>query len=138
MGITTIYKEPSKSLVFTAFAAVYLIWGSTYLGIALAIKTVPPFLMAGICFSASGFILFIWCIARKEKIPDIVSILKSSLAGVLLLFFGTTALIWSEQYLSSGLAAVIVASVPFWFVLFDKQHWKANFSDKHIVVGLLV
>ncbi|MEI9933419.1 MAG: hypothetical protein WDM71_00875 [Ferruginibacter sp.] len=52
------HKEPSKSLVATAFAAVYILWGSTYVGIAIAIKTIPPFLMAGTRFFTAGFLLF--------------------------------------------------------------------------------
>ena len=138
MKLRADHKEPSKMLVVAAFAAVYIIWGSTYVGIALAIKSVPPFLMAGLRFFAAGFILFIWCIIKGEKIPDLISVLKNSLAGILMLFCGTTALIWSEQYLPSGLAAVIVASVPFWFVILDKKHWKENFSSKFILIGLLI
>jgi drug/metabolite transporter (DMT)-like permease len=138
MRLTAAHKEPSKGLVIAAFAAVYIIWGSTYVGIALAIKTVPPFLMAGLRFFAAGFILYSWCIIKGERTPAIISVLKNSLAGILMLFCGTTALIWSEQYLPSGLAAVIVASVPFWFVLLDKKHWKENFADKFIIIGLLI
>ena len=138
MELSAKTKYPSKGLVIAAFAAVYIIWGSTYVAIALSIKSVPPFLMAGLRFFAAGIILFIWCIARGEKVPDIISILKNSLAGFLMLFCGTTALIWSEQYLPSGLAAIVVASVPLWFILFDKQHWAKNFSDKFIIVGLLL
>ena len=131
-------KEPSKSLVVTAFAAVYIIWGSTYVGIALAIKSIPPFLMAGARFFVAGLLLYIWCIIKGEKTPGIVSVLKNSLAGTLMLYCGTTALIWSEQYLPSGLAAIVVASVPFWFVLLDKKHWEINFSDKFIIAGLVI
>lgn len=138
MSNTLIAKEPKKSLVIAAFAAVYLIWGSTYVGIALAIKSVPPFLMAGLRFFASGIILFVWCLATGEKLQPIKSFAKSSLAGVLMLGIGTTSLIWSEQYLPSGLAAVIVASIPLFFVLMDKRHWHENFSDKFIIIGLLV
>jgi drug/metabolite transporter (DMT)-like permease len=129
---------PSKKLVIAAFAAVYIIWGSTYVAIALAIKSVPPFIMAGIRFFVAGILLYAWCIIKGERAPGIVSILKNSLAGTLMLFCGTTALIWSEQYLPSGLAAVVVASVPFWFVLLDKRNWAKNFSDKFIIIGLLI
>jgi len=131
-------KEPSKILIVAAFAAVYIFWGSTYIGIALAIKTVPPFLMAAIRFFVAGFMLYIWCIAKGEKNPDIVSTSKNALAGVLMLFFGTTSLIWVEQYLPAGLSAIIIATTPFWFVILDKKHWKENFSDKFIVIGLVV
>ena len=134
----TKHKEPSKGLVIAAFAAVYLLWGSTYVGIALAIKTIPPFLMAGGRFFIAGFILFIYCILKGEKITDSRSFAKSSATGLLTLFGGTTALIWGEQFIPSGLAAVVIASVPFWFVLLDKRNWKINFSDKFTLLGLLV
>jgi drug/metabolite transporter (DMT)-like permease len=135
---TLISKEPSKGLVAAAFAAVYILWGSTYVGIVIAIKTVPPFLMAGTRFFAAGIILYIWCLLRGEKTPDIVSSFKSAGAGTLMLFCGTTSLIWSEQYIPSGLAAVVIASVPFWFVLLDKANWKANFTNMFTISGLVV
>jgi drug/metabolite transporter (DMT)-like permease len=132
------YKEPSKALVITAFAAVYIIWGSTYVGIAMAIRSVPPFLMAGLRFFAAGFILFIWCLAKGEKMPPLAAFAKNALGGVMMLGVGTTSLIWAEQYLPSGLAAVIVASVPLFFVMLDKRNWYKNFTDKFILGGLLV
>ncbi|UAY51219.1 EamA family transporter [Ferruginibacter albus] len=138
MEITSTSATPSKSLVIAAFAAVYLIWGSTYVAIVLALKTVPPFLLAGIRFFGAGLILYAWCIAKGDKTPNIISILKNSLAGILMLFCGTTALIWSELYLPSGVAAIVVASVPLWMILLDKKHWEINFSDKFIVIGLLI
>lgn len=131
-------KAPSKGLVAAAFAAVCIIWGSTYVSIALAIKSVPPLIMAGMRFSASGIILFAWALATGEKVQPLASFAKSSFAGVLMLGIGTGALIWAEQYLPSGLAAIIVAGVPLFFVLMDKRHWRENFSSKSIVIGLLV
>ncbi|HVM88931.1 MAG TPA: EamA family transporter [Puia sp.] len=138
MQQTLAYKEPSKLLVLAAFAAVYVFWGSTYIAIAIAIKSTPPFLMAAIRFFAAGFILYLWCIGKGEKMPDKISVSKNSLAGVLMLFFGTTSLIWVEQYLPAGLCSIIIASTPFWFVLLDKKHWRQNFSDKFIILGLII
>ncbi len=131
-------NEPSKLSVVTAFAAVYIFWGSTYIAIAIAIESTPPFLMAAIRFFAAGFILYIWCIARGQKTPRVSSVMRNAFAGVLMLFCGTTALIWSEQYLPAGLCSIIVAATPFWFVILDKKHWKKNFSDKFIITGLIV
>lgn len=125
-------------LVIAAFAAVYFFWGSTYIGIALAIKSVPPFLMASIRFFVAGFILYIWCLAKGEKTPDAISVSKNAFAGILMLFLGTTSLIWVEQYLPAGLCSIIIATTPFWFVVLDKNHWKVNFSDKFILIGLVV
>ena len=131
-------KKQSKALVIAAFAAVYLIWGSTYLAILVAIRDIPPFLMAGIRFFIAGLLLYIWCRVRGETTPPTASFRNISLAGVLMLFFGTTSLIWVEQYIPSGIAAIIVATVPLWFVVLDKRQWSFHFSNKLIVFGLLV
>src|SRR5215212_4688381 len=133
-----VLKKPSKGLVIAAFAAVYLIWGSTYLAILIAVKDIPPFLMAGIRFFIAGLILFIWCRLQGEHTPSFHSLKRISFAGILMLFCGTTSLIWVEQYISSGIAAIIVATVPLWFVVLDKRQWKFYFSQKLIIIGLLV
>jgi drug/metabolite transporter (DMT)-like permease len=131
-------KEPSPLLVVAAFAAVYTIWGSTYIAIAIAIESTPPFMMAALRFFAAGLILYLWCIARGERTPDLKSVSKNAFAGVLMLFFGTTSLIWVEQYLPAGLCSIVIAGTPFWFVLLDRKHWRVNFSDKFIIAGLLI
>jgi drug/metabolite transporter (DMT)-like permease len=137
MAMIAAKKEPAKGLVIAAFAALYIIWGSTYLGMLLAIKSIPPFLMAGTRFLVAGILLYGWCMFRGEKLPSFDSVLKISLGGVLMLFIGTGAVVWAEQYIPSGLVAIIVATVPLWFVLLDKQHWKENLSNKMILFGLL-
>lgn len=134
--VKSITKHP-KALVLAAFAAVYLIWGSTYLAILLAIKTIPPFFMAGARFLIAGLILLIWALAKGEKLPDKKSIAKISFAGFLLLSIGNASLAWVEQYLPSGLAAILVATVPLWFVVLDKQQWKFYFSNRQIILGLI-
>jgi drug/metabolite transporter (DMT)-like permease len=138
MQSTLIQKQPSKFLVFAAFAAIYLIWGSTYIAIVIAIEDVPPLLMAGTRFGIAGIILYIFSRLRGEATPELRSIRKISFGGVLMLFLGTGTVAWVEQYISSGLAAIIVATVPLWIVLLDKREWKFNFSNKWIIVGLLV
>jgi drug/metabolite transporter (DMT)-like permease len=131
-------RRPSKTLVLAAFAAIYIIWGSTYLGILLAIKTIPPLLMAGTRFSVTGLILLVWALLKGEKIPPTSSLVKIAFAGILLLFFGNASVAWVEQYLPSGLAAIIVATVPLWFVLLDKRQWNFYFSNKQIIIGLCI
>lgn len=135
---TTIQKEPSKALVLAAFAALYIIWGSTYLGISYAIKSIPPFFMVGIRFLIAGFIIFFWCLLKGEKAPSLKSFVTIGIGGVLMLFIGNGAVSWVEQYLPSGLAAIIVATVPLWFVVLDKNQWSYYFSNKLIIIGLLV
>src|SRR5689334_8234493 len=106
----------SKALVLAAFAAVYLIWGSTYLAIFFAVKTIPPFFMAGTRFLVAGLVLMVWALIKGEQIPDIKSVLKISLGGILMLALGNASLGWVEENLPSGLAAILVATVPLWFV----------------------
>jgi drug/metabolite transporter (DMT)-like permease len=135
--VKSLTKHP-KALVLSAFAAVYLIWGSTYLAILLAIKTIPPFFMAGSRFLIAGLILMVYALLKGEQIPDSKSVWKISLAGILMLTVGNAFLAWVEQYLPSGLAAILVATVPLWFVLLDKKQWKYYFSNKQIIIGLIV
>jgi drug/metabolite transporter (DMT)-like permease len=138
MTVSTGTKHHSKALIIAAFAALYIIWGSTYLGIKYAIETIPPFFMAGIRFLIAGSLLLVWCFIKKEPTPSAKSIGIISLAGILMLFIGNAAVVWSEQYLPSGLVAIIVATVPLWFVLLDKRQWRFHFSNKLILAGLLI
>lgn len=138
MENSLVKKEPAKALVIAAFAALYIIWGSTYLAIVIAVRNIPPFLMIGIRFFIAGIILYLWCRLQGQSTPPIKSVANISLAGLLILFFGNGSLVWVEQYISTGLAAIIVATVPLWFVLLDKRQWKYHFSNKFIITGLLV
>lgn len=138
MDTTLTYKDPSRALVVAAFAAIYIIWGSTYVAIKYAIADIPVLLMTGIRFFVAGVILFIYSLSRRQALPDRQSLSRISLSGILMLFFGTGSVAYVEQYIPSGVAAIIVASVPLWFVLLDKQQWKFNFSNKWILSGLLI
>ena len=124
--------------IILAFAAIYIIWGSTYLAILFVIADIPPLFMSGIRFLAAGIILYGWCLWKREKLPGYSSFIKNSVCGILMLFGGMGAVAWSEQYIPSGLAAVIVTTVPFWFVLLDKKKWPFYFSNKLILPGLLL
>jgi drug/metabolite transporter (DMT)-like permease len=133
-----VQKKASKAWVIAAFAALYLIWGSTYIAIAISLKTIPPFLMAGTRFFIAGIILYAWCRWRGQSIPDRSSLGKIALSGMLMPFFGTVSLVWVEQYIPTGTAAIIVATLPLWFVLLDKRHWRFHFTSPWIIIGLLV
>jgi drug/metabolite transporter (DMT)-like permease len=138
MTLSSGQKHHSKALIIAAFASLYIIWGSTYLGIKYAIETIPPFFMAAARFIIAGLLMLLWCIIKREAIPSLKSIGIISLAGILMLFVGNAAVVWSEQYLPSGLVAIIVATVPLWFVILDKRQWHFHFSNKLIIVGLLI
>jgi drug/metabolite transporter (DMT)-like permease len=110
----------SRVLIILAFAAVYLIWGSTYLGIRYAIETLPPFLMAGARFSLAGGILFTWALLNRESIRSSFSQWPKALAiGALLLLGGNGGVTWAEKYIASGFAALLVATEPLWVVILN-------------------
>lgn len=138
IGATLSQKKNSRLMIVAAFAAIYIIWGSTYTAILIAIREIPPLLMAGIRFFTAGVILYLFSRMRGEATPHISSVSKISFSGILMLVGGTGTVAWVEQYIPSGLAAIIVAAVPLWFVLFDRQHWKENFSNKWIISGLVI
>jgi drug/metabolite transporter (DMT)-like permease len=108
-----------RGRVIAAFAAVYLIWGSTYLGIRLAIETIPPFLMGGVRFLIAGGVLYLWARWRGAERPTRAHWVSAVIIGALLLLGGNGAVVWSEQRVPSSIAALLVATVPLWMVLLD-------------------
>ena len=138
MDNALLHKGPSKALIIAAFAAIYIVWGSTYIAILFAIKNIPVFMMSGVRFFTAGFILLTWCRLQGQPVPKLNSITQISFSGILMLFFGTGAVAWVEQYIPSSLAAIIVATVPLWLVLIDKRQWSFHFSSKWFIIGLVI
>lgn len=101
----------------SAFAAVYLIWGSSYLAIVWGLETFPPFLLGAARFLTAGIILYAIAAARGGTTFTSRQLLNASVVGALLPFAGNGALIWAQQRIPSGIAALIVATVPLWIVV---------------------
>lgn len=110
-------NTPKPWKIITAFGAVYLLWGSTYLAIRFAIQTLPPFLMAGIRFVIAGGLLYLWARLRGAPRPLRSHWRSAGLIGALLLLGGNGGVVWSQQFVPSGITALIVATVPLWMVL---------------------
>jgi drug/metabolite transporter (DMT)-like permease len=127
-----------KWKIILAFAVIYLVWGTTYLAILFAIKDIPPLLMSGMRFLFAGIILYLFCLAKKEELPDFSSLIRNMVQGLLMLVGGIVSVTIAEQYLSSSTAAIIVTAVPFYFILLDHKHWKSNFSNKILLSGLII
>jgi drug/metabolite transporter (DMT)-like permease len=104
-------------MILGAFAALYLLWGSTYLTIAIAIETLPPFLMAGARFLCAGLILFAYLRWRGEKMPAAIHWKMSVLTGGLMILGGNGGVTWAEQYVASSVTALIIATTPLWAAL---------------------
>jgi drug/metabolite transporter (DMT)-like permease len=114
-------KMPLRWRIVAAFAAIYLIWGSTYLAIRFAIETIPPYLMGGIRFLIAGGLLYGVLRWRGVRPPSRRQWRAALIVGGLLLFAGNGGVIVAEQFVPSSLAALIVALVPLWMVLLN---WK--------------
>lgn len=125
-------------MVVLAFATVYIVWGSTYFFIQKAVHSFPPFFMGAFRFIIAGILMMSWCLIRGEKVFDLKTIKPAVISGLLLLFIGNGIVIWVEQFLPSGMVAIMVSSSPLWFVLLDKPKWKQNLSNRATVLGLLI
>jgi drug/metabolite transporter (DMT)-like permease len=109
-----------RARLLAAFAAVYVIWGSTYLAIRFAIETLPPLLMAGARFTIAGLILLLWSrLVQHAERPSRSDWRTGLVSGALLLLGGNGAVVWAETRVPSGIAALLVAVVPLWMVLLD-------------------
>jgi drug/metabolite transporter (DMT)-like permease len=131
-------KPASRLLVVIAFATVYIVWGSTYFFIKMAVAGFPPLLLGALRFFTAGLLLMVWCAIKGEKIFVKQNILHAAVSGFLLLVIGNGAVIWAEQTLPSAMVAIMVTSPPIWFVLLDKPNWGANFKSKSTIVGLII
>ena len=127
-----------RSRVWLALLALYVVWGSTYLAIRFAVETIPPFLMAGTRFLISGLILYVWRRAAGDPAPTLRQWRSATIVGLLLLLGGNGVVSWAEQHVASGIAALMVASIPLWMVLIDALRPRGLKPDWKIVVGLLI
>ena len=119
-----------------ALGTVYILWGSTYLAIRFAIETLPPFWMAGVRFLISGALLYGWARWRGAPRPVRVHWRSAALIGGLLLVGGNGGVVWSEQRLDSGVAALLVSTVPLWMVLFEWLRKDGTRPTLGVVAGL--
>ena len=128
--------------VWIALGVVYVVWGSTYLAIRVAVRTIPPFMMAGVRFLIAGGLLYAWSIRRGDADDDPIGPRQwgaAALIGGLLLLGGNGGVVWAERRVASGVAALIIALVPIWMALMvsvrhqERMRWWAVAG---LVVGL--
>jgi drug/metabolite transporter (DMT)-like permease len=117
MGIDQTRHSPVRLVL--AFAAIYLIWGSTYLAIRIAVETLPPFLMAGVRFLVAGTTLYLVGVRHGTPRPTKRHWRNAAIAGIPLFVIGNGGVTWAEQSVPSGLAALVVATLPAWLLLLD-------------------
>ena len=130
----------TRGRVIAALGALYLIWGSTYLAIRFAIETIPPFMMAGARFVAAGLVLWVFANVRglAPRWPSARELGAAAIVGALLLLGGNGAVVWAEQRVPSGIAALLVATVPLWMVLVDWARPGGRRPSVGVALGLLL
>lgn len=139
MTSLTVSQAPARNWrLIGAFAAVYIIWGSTYLAIRYAVDTLPPFLMAGVRFLIAGGILYAFMAARGTPAPKRIHWRSTLIIGALLLLVGNGGVVWAEQRIPSGIASLMVAIVPLWIVLIDWLRPGGSRPALPVMAGVLI
>lgn len=118
------------------FLIIYVVWGSTYLAIKWAVATIPPFALGAMRFLLAGGALYAWARWRGAPRPTAANWRASGLVGVLLLFIGNGAVSWASRRVSSGIASVLVATVPLWLVL--SEAWMGKRPQLSQLLGVLI
>jgi len=139
--MNTSFEGPGRAprgLVIAAFVAIYLIWGSTYLGIRFAVETLPPFLMGGARFLTAGLMLYAWLRSTGTPAPSRINWRRATLASALMLGVGNGGVNWAEQKVPSGVTALIIAGTPLWFALFDWLRPGGTRPTLQTVLGIAV
>jgi drug/metabolite transporter (DMT)-like permease len=131
-------SHASRAQIIAAFASIYVIWGSTYLAIRYAVETIPPFVMGGVRFLISGTILYLWSRYRGAPRPTRIHWRNAIVAGGFLLLGGNGAVIWAEQFVPSGLTALLVSILPFWLVIIEWVRPPRKRPSGAVLVGLLL
>lgn len=129
-------SKPSILSVILAYLVVYIVWGSTFFFIEEALRSFSPFVLGSIRFLIAGPLLMGYCALKGYKLFNKEDVKQAIFVGFLLLFVDMACIIWSEQYISSGIVSILSAATAIWFVLLDKPKWKENFSSIPTLLGL--
>jgi drug/metabolite transporter (DMT)-like permease len=127
-----------RKLAYVAWVVVCVFWGTTYLGIRVALETVPVALLAGLRWSVGGLMLAAALPLFGDRLPPPRTWGSAAIAGFLMAVIGNGGVVWAEQYVASGLAAVVVAMVPFWSVLIEAVLPSGERLERRTILGLAI
>lgn len=134
-----------QAKLLLAFSLIYFIWGSTYLGIRYAIETMPPFLMASARFIIAGVVMYAFLRFKGAPNPSLRQWCNLGVVGVFMLLGGNGFVAWAEQYISSGLAALLVSLLPLWLITLDwlwiggpRPTWQAMLGIAFGICGVVL
>lgn len=127
-----------KWSVMAAYFLIYVVWGSTYFFIGIALQGLSPFLLGALRFTAAGLILLAVCCFRGEPVFGKTLIKRSAVSGIVLLFIDMAVVMLAQRWLSSSLVAIIAASTAIWIMALDAPMWKKNFRNPATVAGIVL
>ena len=125
-----------RLLLIASFAAVWFVWGSTYLAIAIGIETMPPFTMAGIRFVLAGGMVLVWCASRGVRVNSLIHWRNAAVLGGLMLAVGNGGVTWAEQTVPSSIAALIITTVPLWMTFLEGTVYGGRRTTVRTWVGM--
>jgi len=131
-------KHPLFPQILLAFAGVYIIWGTTFLALAFAIRSIPPFISGGIRFTIAAGIMYAWLRSRESRPFDGLNIAGSMLCGALLSGMGNGFVVWSQEGLPSGIAALFVGALPVTTLILDRLFFSKRTPNVQSVVGVAI
>ncbi|HBK88903.1 MAG: EamA family transporter [Cyclobacteriaceae bacterium] len=126
-----------RTRIILAFAVIYIVWGTTFLGVQVSLKSFPPFMLSALRLLLAGGALAGYCMVIGEGLPPGKELLKHAVLGVIIFVGGIVAVVWAQQFIPSSFASAIITT-PFWFVLLDRRQWKYYFNNKFILLGLIM
>jgi drug/metabolite transporter (DMT)-like permease len=132
----TNHRPTWKTLL--AFAIIYFVWGSTYLAVRVGVREVPPLILAAMRFSVAGLVLFGWVLARGERPPSLREWRSASLLGLVIFVFDYGLLFWAEQRVPSGIAAVMLATIPVFMALSEIIFLRTQRLTVRLALALLI
>lgn len=126
-----------KLSIATAYFLIYVVWGSTYYFIGVALEGFPTFLLGALRFSVAGAVLLALCLFSREKVFRSAIIRRSAISGIVLLFIDMAVIMLAQRFVSSSLVAIVASSTAIWIMLLDIPMWKRNFKTTSTVIGLV-
>src|SRR5713101_7631745 len=132
-----LFGMSSRLRLIGAFAAIYFIWGTTYLAIRIAIKTLPPFL-GGIRFTIAGIVLYSWAIFNDISRPNLSNWKAAAGVSILLMVVGNGGVAWAEQFVPSSITALLMSMIPLWVALLDWLRPGGIRPSIIVVIGVLL
>lgn len=121
--------------ILIAYFLIYVVWGSTYFFIGVALRDFPPFLLGALRFTIAGIILLGICHLRGEQVFRRSLVMRSAVSGIILLFIDMAVVMLAQRYVTSSFVAIIASSTALWILLLDVPMWKSNFRSFFTIAG---